>query len=128
VAAAEAAAALFELALAGPAGLAPELAGPQEFWMADLVRRVARARGQHRLVLTVRLPGAVGKAMAGGGQLPSGPGPRGVLTFDEWLAAGGATGPVPAVQNPARQDPASTGPASTGPASTGPASTGRAGW
>jgi len=117
VAAAEAAAALVELALAGPAGLAPELAGPQEFWMADLVRRVARARGQHRPVLAVRLPGAAGKAMAGGGQLPTGPGPRGVLTFDEWLAAGGATGPVPA----------STGPASTGPASTGPASTGRAG-
>ena len=30
--------------------------------------------------------------MAGGGQLPSGPGPRGVLTFDEWLAAGGEPG------------------------------------
>jgi hypothetical protein len=105
--------------------------------MADLVRRVARARGQHRPVLAVRLPGAAGKAMAGGGQLPSGPGPRGVLTFDEWLAAGGATGvltfdewlaaggatgPVPASTGPASTGPASTGPASTGPASTGQAS------
>jgi len=117
MAAAEAAAALVQLAVSGPTGLAPELAGPQELQMVNLVRRVARARGSHRPVLAVRLPGAVGKAIAGGGQLPTGPGPRGVMTFDEWLAAGGATGPVPL----------SAGPAGAGPASTDPASTGRAG-
>jgi uncharacterized protein YbjT (DUF2867 family) len=94
MAAAEAAGALVQLALAGPAGLAPELAGPQELQMVDLVRRVARARGSRRPVLGVRLPGAAGKAMAGGGQLPAGPGPRGTQTFDEWLAAGGATEPA----------------------------------
>jgi uncharacterized protein YbjT (DUF2867 family) len=109
VAAAEAAEALVQLALAGPAGLAPELAGPQEHLMPDLVRRVARARGSRRPVLALRLPGAVGKAMAGGGQLPSGPGPRGVLTFDGWLAAGGATGPVPVGAGPAGAGPASAG-------------------
>lgn len=94
VAAAEVAEALVQLALAGPAGLAPELAGPQELQMADLVRRVARARGSRRPLLAVRLPGAAGRAMAGGGLLPTGPGPRGVLAFDEWLAAGGAAGPA----------------------------------
>jgi hypothetical protein len=87
LAGAEAAAALVGLALAGPAGLAPELAGPQELQMVDMVRRVARARGLRRPVLGIRLPGAAGAAMAGGGQLPSGPGPRGVQTFAEWLAA-----------------------------------------
>ena len=68
VAVSEVAAALAELA-AGPAlGTAPELAGPREESMPDMVRR---------LVLAMRVPGAAGRAMAGGALLPSGEGPRG---------------------------------------------------
>jgi uncharacterized protein YbjT (DUF2867 family) len=104
VAAAEAADALVRLALAAPAGLVPELAGPEELQMVDMIRQVARARGSRRPVLAVRLPGAVGKAVAGGGQLPSGPGPRGTATFGEWLAAGGAAGPVRVGHGPAGAD------------------------
>lgn len=45
----------------GPAaGLAPELAGPQEHDLVDLARRVARARGQRRPVAGIRVPGAAG--------------------------------------------------------------------
>jgi uncharacterized protein YbjT (DUF2867 family) len=86
VAAREVAEHLLELA-AGPAmGRAPDLAGPQVHQMADLIRRLVRALGQRRLVLPVRLPGRAGAGMAGGGLLPTGAGPRGRQTFDEWLA------------------------------------------
>jgi uncharacterized protein YbjT (DUF2867 family) len=88
VAAREVAVALVALA-AGPAGgLAPELAGPQEHEMVDLARRVVRAHGIRRRVVGLPLPGAAGRAMASGGLLPTGPGPRGRLTFEQWLSAG----------------------------------------
>jgi len=83
----EVADALVTLAFGEPAGLAPDLAGPERQSMVEMVRRLARARGSHRLVVPVRLPGSVGKAMLNGGLLPTGPGPRGVQTFDEWLSA-----------------------------------------
>jgi uncharacterized protein YbjT (DUF2867 family) len=81
-----------------PAGMMPELAGPRQERMPDMVRRLVRTRGQHRLVIPVTLPGAVGKAMAGGGLLPAGDGPRGRQTFDQWLATGGAIGPAGAAR------------------------------
>ncbi len=88
VAAAEVADALVALAPADPAGLAPELAGPAQEWLPDLVRRLLRSRGERRLVVPFSLPGQVGRDMAGGGVLPTGPGPRGTLTFAQWLAEG----------------------------------------
>jgi uncharacterized protein YbjT (DUF2867 family) len=86
VAAREVAAALVRLTLGEPVGRAPDLAGPAPEQMADLVRRLLRAAGSRRRVLGFRLPGAVGTAMARGGLLPTGPGPRGEQTFDQWLA------------------------------------------
>lgn len=88
VAAREVAHALAELARKEPVGRAPELAGPEELWMPDLVRRLARARGSRRVVVPVRMPGRAGRVMARGDLLPAGPGPRGRITFDAWLAAG----------------------------------------
>ncbi|MFE3600645.1 SDR family oxidoreductase [Streptomyces sp. NPDC059142] len=71
----------------GPAqGMAPELAGPRVEQLVDMVRRLLRAGHERRLLVPVKVPGAVGAAMAGDGQLPTGPGPRGSQTFDEWLA------------------------------------------
>lgn len=95
IAAREVAAALVEIAREKPAGIAPELAGPEQLQMPDLVRRLLRARNSHRPTLSLRLPGAAGKAMATGGLLPSTDGPRGRQTFDQWLAdarAGSADG------------------------------------
>lgn len=86
VAASEVGAALARLAVGAPVPMS-ELAGPREELMADLVRQVVRARGEHRVVLPVRLPGATGRAMAMGAGLPSGQGTRGTQTFAEWLAA-----------------------------------------
>ncbi|SEL51039.1 SDR family oxidoreductase [Streptacidiphilus jiangxiensis] len=85
VAAREVAEALVRLAEQDPVGPAPELAGPQEEDMTVLVRRVLRAQGRRTPVLPLRLPGAAGRAMAGDGLLPTGPGQRGTETFDAWL-------------------------------------------
>ncbi|WP_341926549.1 3-beta hydroxysteroid dehydrogenase [Nocardioides psychrotolerans] len=86
VAAVEVAQALVDLVEAGPAGRAADLAGPEVHQMTDLARRVSQARGPHRRVIAVRLPGAAGAAMRDGGLLPVEDGPRGSLTFDAWLA------------------------------------------
>jgi uncharacterized protein YbjT (DUF2867 family) len=85
IAAREVADLLVAISRAEPAGLLPDLAGPRAEYLPDLVRRVARARGPRRLIIPVRLPGAVGRAMAAGGLLPAGDGPRGTQTFSEWL-------------------------------------------
>ncbi|WP_151483191.1 SDR family oxidoreductase [Streptomyces albicerus] len=86
VAAREVAQHLVALVLAPPQGMAPELAGPRVEELVDMARRLLRAQGRRRLLVPVRFPGATGRAMAGGGQLPTGPGARGTQTFDEWLA------------------------------------------
>lgn len=86
VAAREVAGALVELVTGPPVGMAPELGGPQRRELTDLARAVRTARGSKKLLLELRVPGAAGKAMAGGALVPRGDGPRGRQTFDEWLA------------------------------------------
>lgn len=90
VAAREVAAALVGLAVGPAVGRAPDLAGPEVHELVELVRRTRQARRRRAAVLPVRLPGAAGREMAGGGLLPGGPGPRGTQTFDQWLAGTGA--------------------------------------
>lgn len=85
VAAREVAQHLVRLVLGPPQGMAPELAGPRVEELVDMVRKMLRAGGRRKLLVPVTLPGAVGKAMKGGGALPTGPGSRGTQTFDEWL-------------------------------------------
>ena len=87
VAAGEVADELVRLAVGPAVGLAPDFAGPEVHEMPDLVRRVLRARGSRRIPVPLRIPGAAGKAMANGGLLPTGDGPRGRVTFADWLAA-----------------------------------------
>lgn len=74
VAAREVATALVALARSPAVGRAPELAGPEVHDLVDLARRVARVTGRRRPVVPVRLPGATGRAMAGGALLPTDPG------------------------------------------------------
>lgn len=86
VAAYEVAGMLVELTVGPPLGLAPEMAGPQEEDLVDMVQRLVQVRGLDTVVHPVDVPGPGGEAMRAGGLLPTGPGIRGRQTFAEWLA------------------------------------------
>jgi uncharacterized protein YbjT (DUF2867 family) len=77
---------LAELALGSPAGLAPDIAGPRIYPMADLVRSYLRAAGKRRPLLPVRLPGKAAAAVRAGANLAT---ERAVghVTWEEFLAA-----------------------------------------
>jgi uncharacterized protein YbjT (DUF2867 family) len=60
---------LVELALGAPAGLVPEVGGPQIYELAALVRSYLRARGKRRPILPVRLPGRAARAYRAGANL-----------------------------------------------------------
>lgn len=86
VAADEVAEALTRYATQAPAGHAPDLAGPEQLQMTDMARRLLNARGQHRPVLPLPIPGRVGQQLAGGSLLPGSNHTRGQKTFDQHLA------------------------------------------
>jgi uncharacterized protein YbjT (DUF2867 family) len=65
----EVASRLVELALASPAGLVPEIAGPRVYGMEELIRTYLRARGKHRAMLRLRLPGKAAAAFRSGANL-----------------------------------------------------------
>jgi uncharacterized protein YbjT (DUF2867 family) len=60
---------LVDLALGAPAGVAPDIAGPRIYEMADLVRSYLRATGKHRPILPVRFPGRAARAFRDGANL-----------------------------------------------------------
>ena len=60
---------LVELALGTPAGLVPDLAGPQVYPAAALIRSYLQARGLHRPLVTIRLPGKAARAYREGANL-----------------------------------------------------------
>jgi uncharacterized protein YbjT (DUF2867 family) len=65
----EVAARLAELTLDKRAGLVPDLAGPKVYEMRDLIRGYLKARGKHRLMVPVPLPGKAGRAYRAGENL-----------------------------------------------------------
>jgi uncharacterized protein YbjT (DUF2867 family) len=82
---AEVAARLVELTLGAPVGLAPDVAGPRVYTMADLLRGYLRARRQHRLMVPLPLPGNAARAVRAGANLA----PEravGRRTWEEFLA------------------------------------------
>jgi uncharacterized protein YbjT (DUF2867 family) len=95
----EVAARLAELALGGPAGLVPNLAGPQVYRAADLLRSYQRASGKRQPLVPVRLPGKAARAIRAGANLAPGPA-AGHRTWEEFLAAeaGHARGSRPAAR------------------------------
>lgn len=60
---------LVESALGTPAGLAPDMAGPRVYGVADLLRVYLQARRMHRLLVPVRLPGRAARACRAGANL-----------------------------------------------------------
>jgi uncharacterized protein YbjT (DUF2867 family) len=85
VAAREVADRLVRLVLDRPRGIVPDLAGPREEALVDMVRSYARATRSRTRVVQVRLPGAMGTAMRDGGLLPARAAERGTQSFREWL-------------------------------------------
>ena len=81
----EVAARLVELALGSPAGLAPDIAGPRVYSMADLLRGYLRSRHKHRLMVSVRLPGTAARAVRAGATLAP-EGTVGRRTWEDFLA------------------------------------------
>jgi uncharacterized protein YbjT (DUF2867 family) len=77
---------LVELTLGTPAGLVPDIAGPRVYAAADLLRGYLRARGKHRLLVPVRLPGKAAGAMRAGANLAPGRA-VGQRTWEDFLAA-----------------------------------------
>jgi uncharacterized protein YbjT (DUF2867 family) len=69
VEAAEVAARLVELALAEPAGLVPDIAGPRVYTMKELAKSYLRASGKHRLLVSLRTPGKAAAAFRSGANL-----------------------------------------------------------
>lgn len=77
---------LVTLALAEPAGLVPDLAGPKVYDAADLIRGYLEAAGKRRPIVRIGLPGKAAKAMLGGANLD----PEhadGERTWEEFLAS-----------------------------------------
>jgi uncharacterized protein YbjT (DUF2867 family) len=73
---------------AEPAAATVEIAGPEEKDLVSLARAIVRRRRARILVAPLPLPGAAGRAMRTGGQLPP-PGARIIgPTFAEWLDGG----------------------------------------
>ncbi|MCM2424781.1 SDR family oxidoreductase [Streptomyces sp. RKAG337] len=80
------AARLVELTLGEPAGLVPDLAGPKVYGMADLSRGYLRARGKHRLMMPVRMPGKAGRAYRAAENLSLDGAAVGERTWEDFLA------------------------------------------
>ncbi|BAJ75240.1 predicted nucleoside-diphosphate-sugar epimerase [Microbacterium testaceum StLB037] len=86
IAAAEVAEALVDLAEAGPAGDAPDLVGPRDEILADMVRTLLARRGSRRPVVEIPLPGSMGEAMSSGRLRGSRDASRqGRQTYAEWV-------------------------------------------
>ena len=85
VAAAEVAADLVAAAEAGPRGRLPDLGGPEEAELADLVRRYLDTAGPRRRVVRLSLPGRDWRLARRGALLPGDGATRGRQSFDEWL-------------------------------------------
>lgn len=86
VALSEVAQQLADLARGNPLGRTAEFAGPHpRLTMDEMVVRLAKTRGDRRLKLRIGMPGRVGRQIKEGGLLPATDGPRGTITFDDWL-------------------------------------------
>jgi hypothetical protein len=85
VAARDVAQRLVELVEAGPAGRVPDLAGPREERVVDMVRAFKAATGAGGWVVQVPFPGALGRALRDG-TLVAGPGADlTTTTYADWL-------------------------------------------
>ncbi|MGV9317823.1 SDR family oxidoreductase [Streptomyces sp. NPDC003660] len=79
------AARLTDLTLGTPAGLVPDLAGPQVYGLGELGRSYLQAHGRRRPMLPVRIPGNAGRAYRAGDNLTLTGANTGKRTWEEFL-------------------------------------------
>jgi uncharacterized protein YbjT (DUF2867 family) len=77
---------LVELAVGEPAGLVPDLVGPQVYTLGELARDYLRATGKHRPAIPVRVPGKVGKVYRAGANLSLVGADQGTRTWAAFVA------------------------------------------
>ena len=87
VAASEVGIVIADIAGAPPAGRAPDLGGPRVEWMPDLARAAAARLGPRSRVVSLRLPGAVGRGFRDGSLTLDATGVARGPSFSDWLAA-----------------------------------------
>ena len=76
---------LIELATAEPTGTTLDMGGPRVRTARDMARGYLRSTGRHRLVVPVRLPGKIFRALKrGAGTTPENA--TGTITFEQYLA------------------------------------------
>jgi uncharacterized protein YbjT (DUF2867 family) len=75
---------MVELVGTQPSGFAEEMGGPEALDFSDIVRRYVRAKGKHRLVVAVPMPGAAARGFASGRNLAP-DNADGHITWDEYL-------------------------------------------
>ncbi|GAB2528540.1 SDR family oxidoreductase [Paramicrobacterium agarici] len=73
-----------------PAGLVPDLAGPQVYSLRELVQSYADAVGKRCAFVRVRIPGAIGRAYRAGENLAARDADRGERTWESYIAEHGA--------------------------------------
>ncbi|WP_255546173.1 SDR family oxidoreductase [Glaciihabitans sp. dw_435] len=86
VAAEEVADVVAGLALAGPRGRVADIAGPEVLEIRQIIATLRAIRGKHPRMMTVRLPGAVGRAYRDGRNLAASGARRGNGTWEQFLA------------------------------------------
>lgn len=82
----EVAARLAELARAEPAGLVPEMGGPEALGMSELIRVYLRATNRHRLIVPVPSFGGAAAAFRAGANLTSADRAVGRTTWNDFVA------------------------------------------
>jgi uncharacterized protein YbjT (DUF2867 family) len=103
----EVAARLVELTLNKPAGLVPDLAGPDVYDIRDLIRGYLQATGKHRVTMPVRIPGKVGRAYRAGENLSPDAADLGKRTWEDFLA-GRLHGRIDPLRSPAKAQASSS--------------------
>lgn len=78
---------LVELALGEPAGLVPDLTGPQLYGIAELMRGYLKATGKRRPLMPFRIPGKIGRAYRNADNLTLEGADTGKRTWEDFLAA-----------------------------------------
>ncbi len=88
---------MMALVEAGPSGRAPDMGGPEAIPAVDAFRDWLRVIGKRRIIMSLPIPGKVGRSLRDGGNLT--PNRIGKITWAEWLTAtGGRMSGPPYVQ------------------------------